>query len=133
MPDEVIQKIAAGEVVDRPASVLKELLENSLDAGATQIRVELERGGIARLRVSDNGCGMTPEDMERAVERHTTSKISTEEDLRHIRTLGFRGEALAAIGAVAKICLGSRPADIILSEGVYYEGLYTSHKASLWG
>ena len=113
LSEEVIQKIAAGEVVDRPASVLKELVENSLDAGATQIRVELERGGIARLRVSDNGCGMTPEDMELAVERHTTSKISTEDDLRHIRTLGFRGEALAAICAVAKICLVSRPADII--------------------
>lgn len=111
LSEEVIQKIAAGEVVDRPASVLKELIENSIDAGATKIRVEIERGGISRLLVSDDGFGMTPEEMELAVERHTTSKIATEEDLRHIKTLGFRGEALAAICAVAKVRLVSRTRD----------------------
>jgi len=111
LSEEVIQKIAAGEVVDRPASVLKELVENSIDAGATKIRVEIERGGIARLLVSDDGSGMTPEEMELAIERHTTSKIATEEDLRHIKTLGFRGEALAAICAVAKVRLISRTPD----------------------
>ncbi|MEN3009980.1 MAG: ATP-binding protein, partial [Candidatus Bipolaricaulaceae bacterium] len=86
LSEEVIRKIAAGEVVDRPASVLKELVENSVDAGATKIRVELERGGIVRLLVADDGHGMTPEEMALAVERHTTSKIATEEDLRHIKT-----------------------------------------------
>lgn len=108
LPEEVVQKIAAGEVVDRPASVLKELVENSIDAGAQKIRVEVERGGISRLLVSDDGCGMTPEEMELAIERHTTSKIASEEDLRHIKTLGFRGEALAAICAVARVRLISR-------------------------
>ncbi|MFN3346748.1 MAG: DNA mismatch repair endonuclease MutL, partial [Candidatus Bipolaricaulaceae bacterium] len=108
LSEEVIQRIAAGEVVDRPASVLKELVENSIDAGAQKIRVEIERGGVARLLVSDDGCGMTPEEMELAVERHTTSKIASEEDLRHIQTLGFRGEALAAICAVARVRLISR-------------------------
>ncbi|MEN3011107.1 MAG: ATP-binding protein, partial [Candidatus Bipolaricaulaceae bacterium] len=86
LSEEVIQKIAAGEVVDRPASALKELIENSIDAGATKIRAELERGGIVRLLVADDGHGMTPEEMALAVERHTTSKIATEEDLRHIKT-----------------------------------------------
>jgi len=105
----VIRKIAAGEVVDRPASVAKEIVENALDAGARRIRVEVAEGGIALLRVDDDGVGMTPDEMRLALERHTTSKLSTEEDLRHIRTLGFRGEALAAICAVARVTLTSRP------------------------
>jgi DNA mismatch repair protein MutL len=112
LSEAVIQKIAAGEVVDRPASVLKELLENSIDAGATRIRVEIEGGGIARLLVSDDGCGMTPEEMRLAIERYTTSKLTREEDLRHIKTLGFRGEALAAICAVARVRLLSRPPEV---------------------
>lgn len=109
LPEEVIRKIAAGEVVDRPASVLKELLENSLDAEAKKIQVAIERGGIDRILVSDDGCGLTPEEVHLAIERHTTSKLSTAEDLRHIRTLGFRGEALAAICAVSKVRIVSRP------------------------
>ncbi len=111
LEEGVVRKIAAGEVVDRPASALKELVENSLDAGAGRIGVELEGGGIARLAVTDDGHGMAPEEMLLAIERHTTSKIETEEDLRHIRTLGFRGEALAAICAVARVTLVSRATD----------------------
>ena len=105
----MIRKIAAGEVVDRPRSVAKELVENALDAGARRIAVEIEGGGIVLLRVEDDGVGMAPEEMRLAIERHTTSKLTTEEDLRHIRTLGFRGEALAAICAVARVTLTSRP------------------------
>ncbi len=133
LSEDVIQKIAAGEVVDRPASVLKELVENSIDASATKIRVEIERGGIARLLVADDGFGMTPEEMELAVERHTTSKIATEEDLRHIKTLGFRGEALAAICAVAKVRLVSRTSDshegyeLLVAGGKILAGRPTAH------
>lgn len=122
LSEEVIRKIAAGEVVDRPASVLKELLENSLDAGATKIRVEIEHGGIDRILVSDDGCGMTPEEMRLAIERHTTSKIAKEEDLGYIQTLGFRGEALAAICAVAKVRIVSRPKDADLGHAIFVEG-----------
>jgi DNA mismatch repair protein MutL len=110
LEEAVIRKIAAGEVVDRPASVAKELVENALDARAGQIAVEFEGGGIDLLRVDDDGVGMAPDEMRIAIERHTTSKLTTEEDLRHIRTLGFRGEALAAICAVSRVTLASRPA-----------------------
>jgi len=109
LDEAVIRKIAAGEVVDRPGSVAKELVENALDAGAGRIAVEIEAGGIALLRVTDDGQGMAPNEMRLAIERHTTSKLATEEDLRHIRTLGFRGEALAAICAVSRVTLISRP------------------------
>ncbi|MDO5547287.1 MAG: DNA mismatch repair endonuclease MutL [Eubacteriales bacterium] len=97
--------IAAGEVVERPSSVCKELIENSIDAGATQITVEIEHGGIAYLRIQDNGCGMEPADAPTAFLRHATSKIRTKEDLAAIGTLGFRGEALAAISAVSRVDL----------------------------
>lgn len=122
LSEEVIQKIAAGEVVDRPASVLKELVENCIDAGATKIRVEIERGGISRVLVTDDGVGMSPEEMHLAIERHTTSKISQEEDLRHIRTLGFRGEALAAICAVARVRLISRTPEAAEGYELWVEG-----------
>ncbi len=107
----VANLIAAGEVVDRPSSVLKELLENAIDAGAKSVTAEIRRGGISLIRVTDDGCGMTPEDLPLSVLRHATSKISRAEDLSEILTLGFRGEALAAISAVADVRILTRTAD----------------------
>ncbi|MBP3381348.1 MAG: DNA mismatch repair endonuclease MutL, partial [Clostridia bacterium] len=97
--------IAAGEVVERPASVVKELLENTIDAGATSVTVEIKNGGVSLIRITDNGCGMAYEDVPRAFLRHATSKVRTEEDLECIGTLGFRGEALASVAAVADVKL----------------------------
>jgi len=105
LPDQVANQIAAGEVVDRPASVVKELLENALDAGASRIRVEVEAGGRKLIRVSDDGCGMNRDDALLAFERHATSKLRTANDLLSIATLGFRGEALPSIGSVARVLL----------------------------
>ncbi len=111
LPASVINQIAAGEVVERPASVVKELLENALDAGATRIDVAVERGGKDLIRVADNGKGMSPEDLPLAFRPHATSKLAEAEDLFRIATLGFRGEALAAIAEVSKTRCQSRPAD----------------------
>src|SRR2546428_5084788 len=111
LSDNVANKIAAGEVVERPASVVKELLENSLDAGASEFRVEIEAGGRRLIRIVDNGCGMLRDDALLAFERHATSKLSDVKDLLSIATLGFRGEALPSIASVSRLLLETRSAD----------------------
>ena len=108
LPDEVASKIAAGEVVERPASVVRELLDNAIDSGARNIRVEIRGGGRDLIRIIDDGCGIFPDDMPKAFLRHATSKINTADDLWSVRTLGFRGEALYSIAAISRMQLLSR-------------------------
>jgi len=111
LPDHVINKIAAGEVIERPASVIKELMENAIDAGATQVDVEIVRGGMQLMAISDNGSGMDRDNALLAIERHATSKIRTAEEVEAVSTLGFRGEALSSISAVSRFTLITRPVD----------------------
>ena len=122
LSNELASRIAAGEVVERPASAVKELIENSLDAGASEIFVSVEKSGTALIRVVDNGEGMDAEDLEIAVERHATSKLSLEPDLFRIATLGFRGEALPSIASVSRMEIASRAKDATTAHSLCCEG-----------
>ena len=121
LPSHIANLIAAGEVVERPASVVKELLENAVDAGATQVTVEIKDGGMTFLRVTDNGCGMEAQDARTAFLRHATSKLRTAEDLAAIGTMGFRGEALAAIASVSRIDLMTKTSDSLSGISLHLE------------
>ncbi len=122
LDDLTINKIAAGEVIERPASVVKELMENSIDAGATNITAEIKNGGITYIRITDNGKGFLPDDMEIAFERHATSKIRSAKDLEKVKSMGFRGEALASIAAIAHVELTSRTQDSDIGYKIVVEG-----------
>ncbi len=122
LPDSVINQIAAGEVIERPSSVVKELLENALDASATHIEIQIEEGGKKLIRVTDNGSGMSKSDLDVCYLRHTTSKLRTAEDLFRIKTNGFRGEAIASIAAISRLTIYSRPASAEVGNRIRLEG-----------
>ncbi|HXC93250.1 MAG TPA: DNA mismatch repair endonuclease MutL, partial [Geobacteraceae bacterium] len=122
LPEQLANKIAAGEVVERPASVVKELVENSIDAFATEIIVEIEDGGKRLIKVTDNGCGMSRDDALMSLERHATSKISSDSDLFSLATLGFRGEAIPSIASVSRFSISSREHESVEGVEIYAEG-----------
>ncbi|GAB0118460.1 DNA mismatch repair endonuclease MutL [Acidisoma sp. 7E03] len=122
LPSHVVDRIAAGEVVERPAAAVKELVENALDAGARRITVALQEGGIRRIDITDDGCGMSPAELPVAIQRHATSKLTEAADLVNITTLGFRGEALPSIGAAARLCIISRPPGADSAHSIRVEG-----------
>ena len=122
LDEKTINKIAAGEVIEKPASIVKELVENSIDAGSTQIEVDVTGGGIEYIKISDNGCGIDPSDMDFAFLRHATSKLKNETDLNSINTLGFRGEALASIASISKVEMMSKPSDKETGYTIVIEG-----------
>ena len=122
LDQETIDKIAAGEVVERPCSVVKELVENAIDAGATAITVEIKDGGISLIRITDNGCGIEREEVPLAFLRHSTSKIRSAEDLMCVHSLGFRGEALSSIAAVSRVELITKTYDALTGTRYLIEG-----------
>ena len=122
LDDLTINKIAAGEVIERPASVVKELVENSIDAGATNITIETKNGGISYIRITDNGKGFMPDDMEIAFERHATSKIRKADDLETVTSMGFRGEALASIAAISNVVLISKTEENEIGKKIEVKG-----------
>ncbi|GFO70764.1 DNA mismatch repair protein MutL [Geomonas limicola] len=122
LPENLTNKIAAGEVVERPASVAKELVENALDAGSREVVVEIESGGRKLIKITDSGCGMSKEDALLALERHATSKIACDADLFSLSTLGFRGEALPSIASVSRLTISTRPGDSVEGTEIYAEG-----------
>ncbi|MEO9971857.1 MAG: DNA mismatch repair endonuclease MutL, partial [Hyphomonadaceae bacterium] len=136
LPADAVNRIAAGEVVERPAAAVKELVENALDAGASQIDITIEAGGLTRLVIEDDGCGMTAEDVLIALERHATSKLSADEtgyvDLLNIDTMGFRGEALPSIGSVSRMRITSRAPDEDACEVLINAGQIDGPKPAAW-
>ena len=117
-----INQIAAGEVIERPASVVKEMVENSIDAGAKNISIDVKNGGVSYIRISDDGKGISKEDLELAFERHATSKIRKADDLNEVKSMGFRGEALASIAAIANVEMISKTEDSEIGNKILVEG-----------
>ena len=132
LPDHIANQIAAGEVIQRPASVIKELMENAIDAGATKVEVNIKEAGKSLIQVVDNGGGMSPNDAVRCFERHATSKVRNADDLFALSTKGFRGEALASIAAIAHVEMRTKQADNELGTTVLIEGsTIVSNEASV--
>ena len=122
LPDNLANKIAAGEVIDRPASVVKELVENSIDAGASKIDIIIEKSGTRLIKIVDNGCGIPEDQVEIAFSRHATSKIQSFDDLNNLYTYGFRGEALPSVASISRLRMVTRPHDARVGTEIVYEG-----------